>query len=307
MSRPQPSSAMNARRSSRPSGGAHRDVLQVRRLARDAAGRGGELVERRVDAAVGAARAAAARRRRCCAASPPPGSAAASRRSGASSAIFCSESASVDGPVFVRFTGVRPSFSNRIAAQLRRRVDVELLARERVDLGLGLRGTGRRAPCRAASRKSTSMRTPAVFHLARAPARAAARSARYSSSSSRGAQRLAERVGELEQDRGTPAGLGRARVAVEVERAFDLVGRLQLDRQVAQREIFERVLPFTGVEQVRHHRGVVLERRKRSRASPWIELLGPVHDERRELAADERAERLAPRAPVGDELARRCR
>ena len=46
-------------------------------------GRGRELVERRVDAAVGAARAAAARRRRCRAASRPRGSAAASRRSGA--------------------------------------------------------------------------------------------------------------------------------------------------------------------------------------------------------------------------------
>ena len=35
-------------------GGAHRDVLQVRRLARDAAGGGRDLVERRVDATVGA-------------------------------------------------------------------------------------------------------------------------------------------------------------------------------------------------------------------------------------------------------------
>ena len=34
---------------------------------------------------------------------------------GCSSAIFCNESASVDGPVFVFFTGVRPSFSNSTA------------------------------------------------------------------------------------------------------------------------------------------------------------------------------------------------
>ena len=64
-------------------GGAHRHVLEVRRLARDPSGRGVGLLERRVDAPVGGDRAAGARRRRCCAASRPRGSAGGPRRSDA--------------------------------------------------------------------------------------------------------------------------------------------------------------------------------------------------------------------------------
>ena len=92
-------------------GRAHRDVLQVRRLARDAAGRRVGLLEGRVHAAVGPDE----RRERvgvgASAASRPRGSAGGPSTIGWSSAIFCSESASVDGPVFVFLTGVRPSFS----------------------------------------------------------------------------------------------------------------------------------------------------------------------------------------------------
>ena len=53
------------------------------RLARDPPGGGVGLLERGVDATVGARSAAAARRRRCCAASRPRGTAAGPRRSGA--------------------------------------------------------------------------------------------------------------------------------------------------------------------------------------------------------------------------------
>ena len=48
------------------------------------------------------------------------------------------------------------------------------------------------------------------------------------------AERLAQRFGELHQYRGAAARLARTRVAVEVERALDLVGRLQFETEVAQ-------------------------------------------------------------------------
>ncbi len=72
-------------------------------------------------------------------------------------------------------------------------------------------------------------------------------------------ERFVERVGEPGQHRDPTAGLVRTALAVEVERALDLVGRRELEREVPQREIFELVLPLTGIEQVRHHRGVEIE------------------------------------------------
>ena len=51
-----------------------------------------------------------------------------------------------------------------------------------------------------------------------------------------------------------------AGVAVEVERALLPIRRVQLEREEPQRELLEVVLPLARVEQVRHHRGVEIER-----------------------------------------------
>ena len=57
-------------------------------------------------------------------------------------------------------------------------------------------------------------------------------------------QRLGERVGEADEHRDAPTRLAAVALAVEVERALDLIGRRQLEREVAQREVFELVFPF---------------------------------------------------------------
>ena len=192
------------------------------------------LVERGVDAAVGARPAAAARRRRCCAASRPRGSAAGPRRSGARRASFCSESASVDGPVFVFFTGVEP--------ELRRTGCVRSCG---VELTLNCSpacawisaaepsALRRRAPCASSSRNSTVDADAGRLHRREHAheraldalveiGRARAPRARRSSASAR-----------RSSDRGAR---GRSRsivdVAVEVERALGSAsGDVQLERR----------------------------------------------------------------------------
>ena len=168
MSSPQPSSATNALRISRPSAVRTGMFCRFGRLARDAAGGGGDLVERGVDAAVGADQ----RRERV-------GVGAAQLLDLAVAqqvfddrvlrrAIFWSESASVDGPVFVFFTGVSPSFSNRIV----RSCGVELtLNSSPACAWISRRGRRTASPssARSSSRNSRSMRMPADLHLRQHP------------------------------------------------------------------------------------------------------------------------------------------
>ena len=73
---------------------------------------------------------------------------------------------------------------------------------------------------------------------------------------------------------------------------FDLIGRRQLEREVPHREVFEQVLPLTRVEQVRHHRGVALERLQLATEAVH-QLLGAVDDEGRALRSFDRGERVA--------------
>ena len=83
------------------------------------------------------------------------------------------------------------------------------------------------------------MRTPADFHL-REHRNERALDALVELDELARLQRLAERVGEPHRAprRGGPVSR-RVRLAVEVERALDLIGRGELERQVAQREVFE--------------------------------------------------------------------
>ena len=177
----------------------------------------------------------------------------------------------MDGPVFVFFTGVSPSFSNRMRAQLRRGVDVELLARVRVDLGLEPPALVVELLAELVEELEVDA-DAGVFH-AREHAHERALDALVEIDELARSQRLFERVDEREQQRGAALRLLDADVAVEIERALDAVGRRELDREVAAREIFERVLPLARIEEVRHDRGVVLERpqvdvQTRARA-PW--------------------------------------
>ena len=112
---------------------AHGDVVEVGLVRRQPAGAGDGLVERGVDPSVvghfGQQAVAVGRAQlldlpvgqqvlddACCPAS------------------FSSDEASVEKPVLVRFCGVSPSLSNRISAQLRGRVHVELGSGVVVDL-----------------------------------------------------------------------------------------------------------------------------------------------------------------------------
>ena len=105
---------------------------------------------------------------------------------------------------------------------MRRRVDVELLARLRVDLGLGLAALVAELLAELVQERDVDA-DARVFHLREhGDERQLERAVQVLELT--GAQRFAERVGELQQDRGAPAGLGDAGVAVEIERALDLVG-----------------------------------------------------------------------------------
>ena len=112
--------------------------------------------------------------------------------------------------------------------------------------------------------------------------------------SSRASSASRERGGETQHDRGAPAGLldlglrRRSRACPARRRATQLEPRGSAARGL------EEVLPLAGIEEVRHHRGVVGERADVD-AEPVHQLLRPVRDERRAARRDER--RRARRAP----------
>ena len=93
--------------------------------------------------------------------------------------------------------------------------------------------------------------------------------------SSRASSAVRERVGEAQRRPRRAAGLARVSTSPSRSSVPSAPRRAsQLERQVAQRELVEDVLPLAGIEQVRHHRGVVVERPRASsvaaRASaPW--------------------------------------
>ena len=141
----------------------------------------------------------------------------------------------MDGPVFVFLTGVRPERLEQHLAQLRRGVHVELLARVRVDLGFEPAAlvvellaeiveeldVDADAGCFHPSEHGHERPLDAFVEVDELACR----------------QRLAERLGELHEHRAPATGLLGAGVAVEVERALDLIGRRELEREIAQREI----------------------------------------------------------------------
>ena len=112
--------------------------------------------------------------------------------------------------------------------------------------------------------------------------------------SSPGLDRRRERAREAQHDRGTPTGLLGLDVAVEVEGAGFRVDRTHLERQVAQGELVEDVLPGRGIEQVRHHRGVVLQR-ARVDVEAVHQLLRAMRDQRWPALRQQRRECLADR------------
>ena len=164
----------------------------------------------------------------------------------------------MDGPVLVFLTGVRPELLEEDRSQLRRGVHVELLARVRVDLGL--EATTLVVELLAELLEELEIDADAgVFH-AREHAHEGQLDALVELDQLAGAQRFIETVDEAEQQRGAALRFLDAGITVEIEGALDTVGRRELDRQVAAREIFQRVLPLTRIEQIRHQRGVVRER-----------------------------------------------
>ena len=101
-----------------------------------------------------------------------------------------------------------------------------------------------------------------------------------------GLERLGQHVGEPQHRDRSATRLVDTRAAVEVERPLFDVGRRDLQREVPQGQVLEPVLPFRGIEQVRHHRGVVVQRAHVG-VQPVHELLGAVRDQRRPTGADE--------------------
>ena len=214
----------------------------------------------------------------------------------------------MDGPVFVFFTGVSPSFSKR----MRRSCGVELT----------LNCSPACAWISASSRRHSSLSSlPSSLRNVEVDANARVFHAREHAHE-RALDPLVE-LDQLARARATPRALRRARssergaalrvfdagVAVEVERALDPIGRRELDREVAPGEILERVLPLARIEQVRHQRGVVLERPQVD-VQAVRELLGPVRDEGGLGAARERLELLADlrrREQLGVDVGRRRR
>ena len=151
-----------------------------------------------------------------------------------------------------RRTGLRlpdrrePEVLEQDLAQLRRGVDVELLPRMRVDLGfepaalvvqllaqvmeeVEVDADARLLHAREHAHERTLDPLVEVDQLART-------------------QCFLECGRERQQQRSATLRLVDARVAVEVERALHPVGRGELDREVAERKVFERVLPLAGIE-----------------------------------------------------------
>ena len=175
-------------------------------------------------------------------------------------------------------------------AQLRRRVDVELLAGDPVDLAdeeVAL--LGELAP--EIVEEDPVDRMPGVLHLRQHPYERALEPL-VEVGQLAGVERLGERVGELEDGGGAPAGVVGRGVAVEVEGPGLGVGRLDLHGEVPQRQVLEAVLPLGGVEEVRHDRGVVAQRADVG-AEPVHQLLGAVR--RRAVDRRARAARSRPR------------
>ena len=190
-----------------------------------------------------------------------------------------------------RGTGLRlldrrePEVFEQDLAQLRGRVDVELLAGHRVDLGL--EPAALVAQFLAEVVEELDVDANAGFLHARQHRNERAFDALVEIDQFAGLQRLGEDVGQPFQHRDAAPGFLGARFAVEVERARFLIGRGQLEREMAQRKVFEEVLPFARVEQVRHDCGVLVER-VQFEIEPVRHLLGAVHHERRALGSGQR-------------------
>ena len=105
-------------------------------------------------------------------------------------------------------------------------------------------------------------------------------------------ERLLQRFDQTEEEGGAALRVFDARVAIEVEGALFPIRRGELDREVPAGEILEEILPLTRIEEIRHERGVVLERAQVD-LQPARELLRPVRDKIRIGAARERFDLLA--------------
>jgi hypothetical protein len=177
------------------------------------------------------------------------------------------------------------------AAQLRRGVHVELLARVRVDLGL-------EPPALVVELLAELLQElevdadARVFHL-REHAHERALDALVEIDELARLERLGERVGEAEQD-ARAAPVSSDRVAVEIEGALDLVGRGELERQVAQREVSSGTSPRPDRAGTPSPRCRALERAQVD-GETVHQLLGAVRDERRAVGPRERVERVADR------------
>ena len=288
---------MNALRISRPSADADGDVLEVRRLARDAAGGGVGLLERRVDTTVGTDQ----RRERV--------------GVGAAQLLHLAIAQQVfDDRVLVGHLLERVGVGGRAGlrllhrdeaelleenrAELRRGVDVELLPRVRVDpmdehLAL-LREVGRQGVEELAVDADAGR-----LHLRQHPhERELEALVEIGELASLDGRR--ERARETQHHRGPATGLLGLDVAVEIERAGLGVRRTHLERQVAERKIVEHVLPGGGIEEVRHHRGVVLQR-ARVDIETVHQLLRSVGDQRRPTCRQQHDERI-PHRRVAQQL-----
>ena len=239
-----------------PQLGADRDVLEVRVGARQPAGRGGGLVEGRVQAAgLGRRSGRAARRSRCSSASTARASSRSWRRSRAPRGSPRARARRSRSRSCRAASCVRPSFSNRISAELLRRADRELLARQLVDLALEL---GRsRSPTLAADLAEP---LGVELHALRAPCRHSTSTSGSSTS--------------LEQAASSPCSLDLVALARPPARACrDRFARRAPFRALAppprcprcSASSIERVLPPRRVDQVGGDHRVVLERRRARR------------------------------------------
>ena len=104
-------------------------------------------------------------------------------------------------------------------------------------------------------------------------------------------QGVLEELPQREHRVRAPTGLFDRRVAVEVERAVGNIGGANLEAQMTTDEIIQDVGPLPRLHQVRHHRGVEVERLERHRRQPVGQLLGAMGHEGAPAVAEQTAER----------------
>ena len=203
----------------------------------------------------------------------------------------------MDGPVFVFFTGIETELLEKNGAQLRSRVHVELLA------GVGVNALHQHLALLREVRPQSLEELavdpdPGHLHLCQhahqrelEPLIEVGQLACH--------QRFLECGRELQDDNCAPTRPFGLHVTVEVEGSRLGIGRLDLQREESQCEVVEQVLPFGGIEQIGHDRGVVAQCPHVDR-EPVHQFLGPVSNERRTVGSNQRGKRLVD-ARVGQE------